>query len=154
MLTVLLCANVSGSHRLTPFVIRKSKKPRAFKHVTDLPVYYDTQQNAWMTANLFKVWFFHHFELQFKDSFVKLKLPEDSKAFLLLDNCKAHPPVAELVSGNIFATLLPPNVTSLMDQGVIQIFKCFYRGSFVQGILNSDCDVADFQKKFNVKDAV
>lgn len=71
-----------------------------------------------------------------------------------MDNCKAHPPVAELVPGNIFATLLPPNVTSLMVQGVIQNFKCFYRGFFVQGILNSDCDVADFQNKFNVKDAV
>lgn len=107
-----------------------------------------------MTANLFKVWFFHHLVVQVKDSFVKLKLPEDSKAVLLLDNCKAHPPVAELDSGNIFSTLLPPNITSLMGQGVIQNFKCFYRGSFVQGILNSYCDVANFQKKFNVKDAV
>lgn len=124
-LTVILCANATGELHLSSGKRENKKKPRDFKHVTDLPVYYDAQQNAWMTANLFKVWFCHHFVLQVKDSFVKLKLPEDSKAVLLLDNCKAHPPVAELVSGNIFATLLPPNVTSLMVQGVIENFKRF-----------------------------
>ncbi|XP_042910039.1 jerky protein homolog [Parasteatoda tepidariorum] len=92
-----------------------------------------------------------------KESFKSLGLPENTKAILLLDNCKAHPPVDELVSGNIVATLLPSNVTSLiqpMDQGVIPNFKCFYRRSFIQGLLNADCDVTDFQKKFTVKDAV
>ncbi|XP_071033139.1 jerky protein homolog-like [Parasteatoda tepidariorum] len=76
---------------------------------------------------------------------------------LLLDNCKAHPPVDESVSGNIVATLLPPDVTFLiqpMDQGVIQNFKCFYRRSCIQGLLNADCDVTDFQKKFTVKDVL
>ncbi|GBM28161.1 Jerky [Araneus ventricosus] len=57
-LTVLLCANASGNHRVTPFVIGKSAKPRAFKNVTHLPVQYKAQSNAWMTAALFKDWFF------------------------------------------------------------------------------------------------
>ncbi|GBO15325.1 Jerky [Araneus ventricosus] len=156
-LTVLLCANASGNHRVTPFVIGKSAKPRAFKNVTHMPAQYKAQSNAWMTAALFKDWFFHHFVPEVKESFQSLGLPEDTKAILLLDNCKAHPPVDELVSGNIVATLLPLNVTFLiqpMDQGVIQNFKCFYRRSFIQGLLNSDCDVTDFQKKFAVKDAV
>ncbi|GBN66229.1 Jerky [Araneus ventricosus] len=156
-LTVLLCANASGNHRVTPFVIGKSAKPRAFKNVTHLPVQYKAQSNAWMTAALFKDWYFHHFVPEVKESFKSLGLPEDTKAILLLDNCKAPPPVDELVSGNIVATLIPPNVTSLIqpiDQGVIQNFKCFYRRSFIQGLLNADCDVTDFQKKFTVKDAV
>lgn len=156
-LTVLLCANASGNHRMTPFVIGKSAKPRAFKNAPHLPVQYDAQSNAWMTAALFKDWFFHHFVPEVKESFKSLGLPEGTKAILLLDNCKAHPPVDELISGNIVATLLPPNVTSLiqpMDQGVIQNFKCFYRRSFIQSLLNADCDVTDFQKKFTVKDAV
>lgn len=156
-LTVLLCANASGNHRVTPFVIGKSKKPRAFKNVAHLPVQYDAQSNAWMTAILFKNWFFHNFVPEVKESFRKSGLPENSKAILLLDNCKAHPTTDELVSGNIFATLLPPNVTSLiqpMDQGVIQNFKCSYRRAFIQGLLNADCDVIDFQKNFSIKDAV
>ncbi|GBM70630.1 Jerky [Araneus ventricosus] len=121
-LTVLLCANASGNHRVTPFVIGKSAKPRAFKNVTHLPVQYKAQSNAWMTAALFKDWFFHHFVPEVKESFKSLGLPEDTKAILLLDNCKAHPPVDER--------------------------------SFIQGLLNADCDVTDFQKKFTVKDAV
>ncbi|XP_035208013.1 jerky protein homolog [Stegodyphus dumicola] len=121
-LTVLLCANASGNHRVTPFVIGKSAKPRAFKNVTHLPVQYDAQSNAWITAALFKDWFFHHLVPEVKESFKSLGLPEDTKAILLLDNCKAHPPVDER--------------------------------SFIQGLLNADCDVTDFQKTFNVKDAV
>ncbi|GBM91972.1 Jerky [Araneus ventricosus] len=120
-LTVLLCANASGNHRVTPFVIGKSAKLRAFKNVTHLPVQYKVHSNAWMTAALFKDWFFHHFVPEVKEYFKSIGLPEDTKAILLLDNCKAHPPVDELVSGNFVATLLPPNVTSLiqpMDQGV------------------------------------
>lgn len=94
-----------------------------------------------MTTSLFKDWFFNHFVTQVKGSFKSLGLPEDSIAILLLDNCKAHPSAAGLVSGNIFGiTLLPPNVTSLiqpMDQRVIQNFKSFYRSFFVQGRLNT-----------------
>lgn len=156
-LTVLLCSNASGDHQCTPFVVGKYKKPRAFKGLTNLPVHYDAQRSAWMTAELFKYWFFHLFVPQVKNNFKELNLPEESKAVLLLDNCRAHPPASELVSGQIFATFLPANVTSLiqpLDQGVIQNFKSFYRSSFIQSLLNSDCSVMEFQKKFNIKDAV
>lgn len=156
-LTVLLCANASGDHQLTPVVIGKYKKPRALKGIVNLPVHYDAQSNAWMTADLCKDWFFHHFVPDVKENFKKRGMPEDSRVLLLLDNCTAHPPASDLVSGNIFAVYLPPNVTSLiqpMDQGVIQNFKCFYRRSFVQGLLDADSDVKDFQKQFNVKDAI
>lgn len=36
-LTVLLCANMSGTHKLKPFVIGKSQNPRCFKGVKSLP---------------------------------------------------------------------------------------------------------------------
>uniref|UniRef100_K7F827 HTH CENPB-type domain-containing protein n=1 Tax=Pelodiscus sinensis TaxID=13735 RepID=K7F827_PELSI len=123
-ITILVCANASGTHKLK-LVIGKYKKPRAFKTLTSLPVIYEAQGNAWMTSEIFKDWFFNHFVLAVQENFRKEGLPEDSKAVLLLDNCRAHPPASELVSGNIFATYLPPNVTSLiqpMDQGVIQNF--------------------------------
>uniref|UniRef100_K7FX56 HTH CENPB-type domain-containing protein n=1 Tax=Pelodiscus sinensis TaxID=13735 RepID=K7FX56_PELSI len=145
---VLVCANASG-HKLKLLVIVKYKKPRAFK-LTSLTVIYEAQGNVWMTSEIFKDWFFNHFVLAVKENFRKEGLPEDSKAVLLLNNCQAHPPASELVSGNIFTTYLPPNVTSLiqpMDQGVIQNFKCFYTGTFVQ-------NVSEFQSDFNLKDAV
>lgn len=156
-LTVLVCANASGNHKLMPFVIGKFKNPRALKNINHLPVIYDAQPNAWMDCGLFKKWFFHNFVPSVKDNFDKLKLPKDSKAVLILDNCRAHPAASELKSGNIFCTYLPANVTPLiqpMDQGVIQNFKCKYRGMFVQKLLNSDCSVKDFQRQFTVKDAI
>uniref|UniRef100_K7F9V3 DDE-1 domain-containing protein n=1 Tax=Pelodiscus sinensis TaxID=13735 RepID=K7F9V3_PELSI len=156
-ITVLVCANASGTHKLKLLVIGKYKKPRAFKTLMSLPVIYEAQWNAWMTSEIFKDWFFNHFVLAVKENFRKEGLLEDNKAVLLLDNCRAHPPASELVSGNIFATYLPPNVMSLiqpMDQGVIQNFKYFYRGTFVQKLVNSDCSVSEFQSDFNLKDAV
>lgn len=156
-LTVLVCGNASGDHKLTPFVIGKYKKPRPLKNVTNMPVIYSAQSNAWMTSDQFKNWFFHHFVPAVKDNFEKLGLPKDSKAVLILDNCRAHPSASELVSGNIFCTYLPANVTPLiqpMDQGVIQNFKCKYRAIFIQSLLSSDCSVQDFQRQFNIKDAI
>lgn len=156
-LTVLFCSNASGNHMLTPYVIGKYKKPRAFKGIVNLPVNYAAQTNAWMSKELFKDWFFHHFVPSVKDNLKKIKMPEESKVVLLLDNCAAHPAASELISKNISAIYLPANVTSLiqpMDQGVIQNFKCFYRASFLRELIQADCSVINFQKKFNIKDAV
>uniref|UniRef100_K7FJC2 HTH CENPB-type domain-containing protein n=1 Tax=Pelodiscus sinensis TaxID=13735 RepID=K7FJC2_PELSI len=132
-ITVLVCANASGTHIAS----------------------YEAQGNAWLTAEIFKDSLFNYFVLAVKKG--GGGLPEDIKAVILLDNCRAHPPTSELVSGNIFTTYLPANVMSLiqlMDQGMIQNFKCFYRGSFVRKLLNSDCSVSEFQSEVNLKDAV
>lgn len=44
--TVLLCANQSGAHKLKPLLIGKAKKPKAFKNVKMeiLPVKYENQK--------------------------------------------------------------------------------------------------------------
>lgn len=155
--TLLLCANASGRHRMKMFVVGKYKKPRALKGVTSLPVIYDAQKSAWMNAALFKDWFFKHFVPGVKAHFLKIGLPEDSKCVLLLDNCRAHPPAHELVSGSIFVAYLPANVTSLiqpMDQGVCQNVKSIYKKSFCRKMITSDLPVADFQQSFSIKDAI
>ena len=60
--------------------------------------------------------------------------------------------------GNIFVVYLTPNVTSViqpMDQGVIQNFKINYRKSFMPKLVNcDDGSIPDFQKQFNIKDAI
>ena len=38
-----------------------------------------------------------------------------------------------------------------MDQGVNQNFKQFYRLTFIQKLVNSDCHVHDFQASINLK---
>ena len=122
-----------------------------------LPVLYDAQSNAWMSAELFREWFFRHFVPEVKAYFKRIGLPEDSKCVLLLDNCRAHPPAHELISGNIFATYLPPNVTLLiqpMDQGVCQKLKQSCKKTFSRKLINSEDTVADFQKNYNIKNAI
>lgn len=156
-LTILTCANATGSHKVKLFVLGKFKNPRALKNVNHLPVHYNANANAWMTADLFKWWFFHVFVVEVKQHLREKGLSEDSKVLLVLDNCRAHPPVSELVSGNIFVAYLPPNVTSLiqpMDQGIIQNFKHFYRSAFIRELVSTDVDVPAFQKSFTIKDAI
>lgn len=65
--TVLVCSNASGSKKIKPLLIGKAQKPRAFRNKT-LPVDYVHSKNAWMTAVLFKNWFFEKFVPQVSPS--------------------------------------------------------------------------------------
>ena len=110
-----------------------------------------------MTQELFKWWFFHVFVVEVKQRLREKDVSQDTKVLLVLDNCRAHPPVNELVYGNIFVAYLPPNVTSLiqpMDQGIIQNFKHLYRSSFMNKLLGTHEQIPDFQKNFTIKDAI
>ena len=113
-ITVLCCANMTGSDKAKLLVIWKSKKPCCFKHIDldTLPVTYRTNKNAWMTSVLFQ------------DCILKWDaalMKERCKILLLVDNCTAHPAMDTL--HNIRLKFLPANTTSLiqpMDQGVIK----------------------------------
>lgn len=54
-ITIMVCSNASGLHRLPLLVVGKSKIPRTFKHVNmkALPVSYNPQKNAWMSQDIF-----------------------------------------------------------------------------------------------------
>jgi hypothetical protein len=59
-LTINLCSNMSGSNKITPLVIGKSKKPRCFKRISKnqtLKVDYDYSKKAWVTTFIYKRWF-------------------------------------------------------------------------------------------------
>lgn len=43
--TILFCANASGSHKLPLMIIGKSKNPKCFKSDEDLPVIYKIHLN-------------------------------------------------------------------------------------------------------------
>ena len=57
---------------------------------------------------------------------------ENRKIALIIDNCPAHPTIADL--SNVKLIFLSPNTTSVsqpMDQGVIKCLKAFYRRRLV-----------------------
>ena len=102
----------------------KSKKPRCFKNVKQLPCRYRAQKKSWMTGVLFEEW------VRKLDSSFRA---QSRKVALLIDNCPAHPEIKNLTNINLI--FLPPNTTSVlqpMDQGVIRSLRAHYRKKVVR----------------------
>ncbi|XP_034938293.1 tigger transposable element-derived protein 4-like [Chelonus insularis] len=66
--TIMMCSNASGTHKLPLFVIGKSKSPRCFKNIKELPVIYKDQAKAWMNQDLMREWFIDLFLPQVKET--------------------------------------------------------------------------------------
>ena len=119
-ITVLVCANMSGTEKEKLMVIGKSKQPRQFpRDLTTLPVTYRNSSNAWMTGAIFR---------EHLDNWNRRLRMKNRTILLLLDNCSAHP--ADMTFSNIEIKFLPPNTTSVlqpMDMGVIRNLKGHYR---------------------------
>ncbi|XP_050712598.1 tigger transposable element-derived protein 7-like [Eriocheir sinensis] len=142
-LSILVCANADGSHKLQPVIVGKGRRPRALKDVmTKLPVIYHSAPSAWVTQNVVEECFHKTFDpavSQYQLRFYGIASNE-IKALLILDNAPAHPSATKLCSkdGKIKALFLPANTTSLtqtMDQGVIESAKRHYRKLFLQRCL-------------------
>lgn len=124
--TILCCASMTGEKRAL-FMIGKAKSPRCFKGVKTLPVKYDANANAWMTAHIFNQW------LTAWDQNLE---SAQRKIVLLVDNCTAHKVNSTLL--NIKLIFLPANTTSVIqpcDQGIINSLKAHYRRAIKQRII-------------------
>lgn len=158
--TVLACSNATGNHKLKLVLIGKSKRPRAFKHmsIAALPVTYKSQKNAWMDSEIFRDWFLNEFVPSVERFLTSLGLPR--KAVLIIDNAPTHPNVEELRSGDIKTVFLPPNVTSLcqpMDQGVLETLKKKYRRKLLSKLIHAmdeRSNTVEMLKQVNMKDVI
>ena len=122
-----------------------------------LPVDYIATGNAWMTGHIFQEWFQQTFGPAVRKHLRKLKLVE--KTVLLLDNCPAHPPAAQLSTrdGKITVLYLPKKTTSNiqpLDQRIIANFKINYRRQLVRAIVDDDKPVTAYLKSLTLKDAI
>ena len=135
--TVLLCSNWTGSEKLTPIVIGKSRRPRCFKNVKSLPLSYKFNKKAWMTSDIFESWLK---ELDEKFS------SENRKILLFIDNCTAHPKYAINNLKSVEVLYFPPNMTSKiqpLDMGVIKNFKHHYRKRMVsRRLMELECNLS------------
>src|SRR6266516_5743718 len=123
-LSVALCANADGSHKLNPLIIGSSAKPRCFKNVRleNLAMTYRSNAKAWMLTVLFQEW------LRSFDHQVAVKHGGE-RVLLLLDNCPSHG-IGGLDLPHVDIHFLPPNTTSKiqpMDAGIIVAVKRRYR---------------------------
>ena len=135
-LSLLLAANWSGSEKLMPLVIGKSKNPRCFKQInkTNLPVLYRNNNKAWMNAVIFKEWLIK-LDKKFKN--------ENRKIIMFLDNFSGHHDTKStetLHLTNIKLAFFPPNCTSVchpinkawIEVSVSTIQNCFKKGGFIK----------------------
>nr|XP_023012244.1 jerky protein homolog-like [Leptinotarsa decemlineata] len=153
--TFMLCANAAVTRKLQWYVVGKSKKLRAFKHVF---LFVIVHKNAWVTKYLFLEWFTTEFVPAVRRHLLSVNLPP--QVLLLLDNCPGHSSAHEIVSedGNIFAMFLPPNTTACIqpiNQNVIQNVKINYRKSLlVNWLALCSENLMDTSKSITLKDTV
>ncbi|XP_054155943.1 tigger transposable element-derived protein 4-like [Oppia nitens] len=124
--SVFVCSNSTGTHKLKMIVIGKSKEPRSFRGNKSMPVIYRNNTKSWMTSEIF---------IEFLHKFNKQMILSDRKVALILDNCSAHPSIK---LSNVKLIYLPPNATSRlqpMDAGVIHCLKSNYRKKLVRRLL-------------------
>ena len=149
-LTGLAAANADGE-KLPMFIIGKSKSPRCFKNLKQLPCRYRGQQKSWMDSDLFEEWV-RELDRKFEQ--------QNRKVVLIIDNCPAHPAIGGLKA--IQLCFLPPTpppppnttaVTQPMDQGVIRSLKAKYRSRLIKLIIKAIDSNKDIPK-INVLDAM
>lgn len=133
-ITLLVCANATGNHKLELLTIGKSRKPNSFKEFHDNqiinPNIYFNNSNACMVREIFATWFEEHFvpeviEYQRKQGIF-------GNVMLIVDSASCHSNIPTIMRSGYTYTVsyLPKNVTSLiqpMDQGVIATMKHYYR---------------------------
>lgn len=145
-LSVLVACSMSGE-RLPLLVIGKSKNPRCFKGIKNLPTAYDANKNAWMTGVIFSSWI---------RTLDKQMAKQKRKVCMVVDNCAAHPHVSDLT--NVELIFLPPNTTAKSqpcDQGVIHSLKSHYRRQVLEKIIHHIDQGHEMEDmKINVLDAL
>ncbi|CAG8609662.1 3925_t:CDS:2 [Gigaspora rosea] len=82
-ITILLCANSTGSDKFRSLVIGSSKKPRSFNGInrSQLPANYRNNEKAWMRCDIWENW------LKFIDDGFRI---QNRKVLLLVDNAPSH----------------------------------------------------------------
>lgn len=118
----------------------------SFRNCFLLPVIYDSQRNAWLTPEISRL-LFNNFVLAGEENCSNKNCQRSGSLYSCWIIAGYIHQFQSWFCGNSCATYLPADVTfviELMDHGVIENLKLFYRGAFAWKLLNSDCSVHDF----------
>ena len=116
------------------FAIGKSKTPRCFKDMKNVPCRYRAQPKSWISSELFEEWV--------KETDRNIGA-QKRKIALIIANCTAHADVTALEWVELIFLL--PNTTSItqpIDQEVIQFLKTKYLSPAVKKQWKNECLVA------------
>lgn len=138
-ITVILCCNLSGTHKIPVAVIGSSKKPHCFNRSRP-PIPYFNSPKAWINKEIYHNWFTTIFV-------PSIRQKTDRPVLLILDNCSVHQVIE---AEGITTIFLPPNVTSTsqpLDQGIICAVKKNYRTNVLKKVMqNMDMFIQNSEK--------
>ena len=152
-ITALVAVNMDGSDKHPLLIVGKSRQPRCFRGVQQLPLPYSNNKTAWMTGYLFRNWL-----VDFERDMAK----KNRFIVLVVDNCAAHPKDSADDLPHIKLVFLPPNVTSIIqpcDMGIIRNLKANYRRKIVSRIVtcidsSSSVTVSSLAKSITLLDSM
>lgn len=127
--TLAVCSNATGSHKLPLTMLAKPKNPACLRN-SQWPLVYYNQKRGWMDAKTYKRWFEEVF-------YPEVRKKTHKPVLLLLDNAPAH--CDGLSKDDVTVTFFPPGCTSWKqpcDLGIIAAIKRRYKYLYLNEVLN------------------
>lgn len=129
--TLTLCCNSNGTHKLPVTMIGKAVQPLCFTGDGNrCPLPYFSQKSAWTDTNVFQRWFQEVF-------LPAIKRRTRSHVFLIMDNLGCH---GDISDPQVTIIELPPNTTAVyqpLDAGVIAALKRRYKFRLLQHVVRN-----------------
>ncbi|KAH9100939.1 hypothetical protein Ae201684P_007130 [Aphanomyces euteiches] len=114
--SLLVCTNATGTHKIPLLMVGKVKQPACFKgYAPRIP--YTHQRRAWCDQRVFQHWFYKVF-------IPSVRALTSQRVQLILDNAPGH--CQSIDHPSVEIAFMPPNITARyqpMDQGVIAALK-------------------------------
>jgi len=131
LVTLTLCCNSTGSHKLPVTMISKAVQPMCFAgRGNECPLPYFSQKSAWTDASIFKRWF--------DEVFVPaVRARTRHQVYLIMDNLGCHSSIA---NPQVTIIELPPNTTAVfqpLDAGIIATLKIRYKKLLLHRIVTN-----------------
>ncbi|XP_076228465.1 major facilitator superfamily transporter 18 isoform X1 [Nomia melanderi] len=156
--TIGLCTNTTGKHKLTPLFINKFANPRVLKSWKyHLPVIFKSQRQGSLDAGLFFDWYQNHF----KPEVLKHQMQSGiyGKVILILDDSQGDK--TKLFEGlqpdERFQIIFFPQNTSQNLQPMNQIIdavKKLYRNKMLHQIQSLPGGIKEFYSNFDMKECI
>ncbi|XP_052120667.1 tigger transposable element-derived protein 2-like [Frankliniella occidentalis] len=153
--TLGVCANAAGTHRLPLLFVGHFENPRSFKAFRQsCPVFYRSNVSACVTQKVFADWLQGCFVPEVDKH--QLSTDSASRVLLLAQPSAGHHLTEELKSERVDVKALPASTASLthpMHQGPIATLKAAFRERLVRRLHEAN-DVIEFYRDYDLRDCV
>jgi len=127
--TLILCCNAMGTHKVPVTMIGKASQPMCFQGEGNAsPLPYFSLKSAWTDASVFKRWF--------EEVFVPaVQARTAHRVYLIMENLGCHSSISH---PQVTIIELPPNTTAVyqpLDAGIIVLLKNWYKKRLIYRVV-------------------